>query len=246
MSRGRDTLIPADENRRMFDAIAGRYDLMNRLISLGFDHGWRRRAVELLGPVGGARYLDVGTGTGDLAIEILHQQPDAEVVGVDPAGEMLAIAREKTGAANLASAVSFHEGDATALPFEEGAFAGAVTGFCIRNVEDRLQALSEMLRVLRPGGRLIVLELSVPTGATMATLHRVFGRTVLPATARLLSRRQAYRYLVDSVDALPPPEQILTMLDEAGFEETEAIPLTWGVVSIFSGVRPRRDPAAAP
>ena len=236
MSRTRDSLISGDENRRMFDAIARRYDPMNRLISLGLDRSWRRRAVEVLGPVRGERYLDVGTGTGDLALEILRQQPGAEVVGIDPAEEMLAIARTKIEEAGVASAVSLQPGDATALPFADGAFAGVITGFCIRNVEDRLGALTEMRRVSSPGGRLVVLELSVPASGTMAALHRGFSHTFLPLAARLASRSSAYSYLVESVEAFPAPQQFLAMLEDAGFEEIEAIPLAGGVVSVFVGL----------
>ena len=135
--------MSADDNRRMFDRIARRYDLMNRLLSGGLDRRWRRKAVETLAPRPGGRYLDVGCGTGDLAVEILRQCAGASVVGIDPAEGMLAIAEAKIAQAGLASGASFQTGDAEALDFDDGSMAGVISAFCLRNIAHRTRALME-------------------------------------------------------------------------------------------------------
>ena len=222
----------AGENREMFNSIAYRYDLLNRLISLGFDKGWRKKTVSLLNPLPGRAYLDIGTGTADLALEILRREPTATVVGIDPAVEMLGIAEIKIADAGLHNSVSLQVGDAMSLPYRDNSFSGAVTGFCIRNIEDRHQALREILRVLRKGSTLSILELSVPSNRILSTLHLAYGRTVLPMAARLLSRERAYQYLVESVRAYPAPIKIVDMLLEAGFSSPRVVPLLGGVATI--------------
>lgn len=233
----RDTLISGKENRAMFDAIARRYDRMNHVISLGLDRYWRRRAIACLDPADGGCYLDIGTGTGDVAIEILRRRPGASVVGVDPSLEMLALAKTKAQRAGLAGSISFQAGDASALAYADASFSGVITAFCVRNIEDRRAALGEMRRVIRPGGRLVILELTVPDGRLLRTLHRVYNRTFVPLASRLLSRGNAYRYLVESIEGFPPPERVTAMMNDAGFEQVRHIPLTGGVVSVFVGVR---------
>ncbi len=233
----RDTLVSGEENRAMFGAIALRYDLMNRVISLGLAGYWRRRAIAFLDPTEDGCYLDIGTGTGDVAIEILRRRPGASVVGVDPSLEMLALAKTKARRAALAGSISFQAGNASALAYTDASFSGVITAFCLRNIEDRRAALSEMRRVIRPGGCLVVLELTVPGGRLLRMLYRVYNRTFIRLAARLLSRGNAYRYLVESIEDFPPPERVTAMMSEAGFEQVRHIPLTGGVVSIFVGVR---------
>ena len=216
----------------MFNAIAFRYDLLNRLISLGLDAGWRRKAVSFLRLSPGGCYLDIGTGTADLTLEILCQEPSASVVGIDPAIEMLGIAEIKIADAHQQSSVSLQVGDAMSLPYSDNSFSGAVTGFCIRNIEDRDLALREVFRVLKPGSTLSILELSVPTNRFLSAIHFAYGRTVLPLVARLLSRRQAYQYLVESVRAYPAPLKIIDMLLNAGFTSPRVIPLLGGIATI--------------
>ncbi|HUW33579.1 MAG TPA: class I SAM-dependent methyltransferase [Planctomycetota bacterium] len=261
MSRAaaRDSLITADENRRMFDAIARRYDIMNRLISLGLDRRWRRRAVELLGVAAGGRYLDVGSGTGDICIEILRREPAARVTGIDPSEAMLAIAHAKLRRARIAVAMSpcsqppmsptvsqtnsptavpsavLEVGDALALPYPDGLFAGVISAFVIRNVENRQKALREMRRVLRPNGRVVILELTTPRGRIMRQLHRLYGATVLPLAARAFSNREAYSYLVRSVREFPAPDQFVELMRQAGLREPACIPLSGGIVTLFTG-----------
>jgi len=231
----RDSLLTPADNRRMFDAIARRYDLMNAVLSLGLDRVWRRRAVSELCPRPGGAYLDIGCGTGDVGVEIVRRCPTARVVGLDPAERMLDVGRSKIAAANLDASITFCVGDATALPFGDAEFAGIVTAFCIRNVADRQAAMREMRRTLAPGGRVVILELSVPASRLLAVGHRCYNRYVVPLAGRIIARsRTAYQYLVDSVANFPRPPQVLDMLTRAGFETATARPIHGGIVTIFT------------
>lgn len=233
--RGRDSLLTAADNRRMFDAIARRYDLMNAVLSLGLDRAWRRLAVSHLAPRPGGTYLDIGCGTGDMGVEIVRRCPAAHVVGLDPAERMLDVGRSKIAAAGLDASIAFSVGDATALPFGDAEFAGVVTAFCIRNVADRLAAMREMRRVLAPGGRVVILELSVPASRLLAAGHRLYNRYLVPIAGRLIARsRTAYQYLVDSVADFPRADQVLDMLTRAGFDAVTARPVHGGIVTIFT------------
>jgi len=217
----------------MFNGLARRYDGMNRLISLGLDRRWRREAVAALNPQPGQRYLDVGSGTGDVAIEILRQAAGATVVGIDPAQQMLEIAQAKVREAGLEDRIGFQAGDATALPFGDGAFSGVISAFCIRNVSRRLRALAEMRRVLAPAGRVITLELTVPVSRLVRLGHRLYTRWLVPLAGSLVARREAYRYLVDSIEDFPRPQDVQSMLDQAGFGATTCVRLNGGIVSVF-------------
>ena len=186
-AEGADALLTADENRRMFEAIVPRYDLLNRVLSLGMDRGWRRRAVRALGPVPGGRYLDVGCGTGVLCIEILRQAPACSVLGIDPAGAMLEFARKKVDSLDLAGEVRFEPGDVCALEHDENAFEGVISAFCIRNLTDRATAFREMRRVTKPGGTIVALELSRPRNPFLRLCHRAYNRTIVPLIGKLLS-----------------------------------------------------------
>ena len=229
----RDTLISKRENRRMFDAIARRYDLMNKIISLGCDRRWRQRAIDALGCVPGGRYLDVGSGTGDLAIDIVSREQRARVVGLDPSIGMLAIGREKIAASKLSPTVTFTAGDAMFLPFKDDSMDGIILGFCIRNVEDRIAAVREFSRVLKPGGRLVILELTVPENPFFSLGHRIYTSTAIPAISYLLTQKGAYDYLVKSVRAFPKAGDFLSEMKKVGFGSGEAIPLLLGSVTIF-------------
>jgi len=232
---GHDSLLTPADNRRMFDAIARRYDLMNAVLSLGLDRVWRRMAVSELAPRPGGTYLDIGCGTGDMGVEIVRRCPAARVVGLDPAERMLDVGRSKAAAAGLDTSIAFRVGDATALPFADAEFAGIVTAFCIRNVADRLVAMREMHRVLAPGGRAVILELSVPASRLLAAGHRLYNRYLVPLAGRLIARsRTAYQYLVDSVADFPRTPQVLDMLTRAGFHTAAARPVHGGIVTIFT------------
>ena len=235
MNGERDSLIPARENREMFDSISPRYDLLNTLLSLGLDRVWRRRAMRLLEPRRGEAYLDVGSGTGDMALAILQTVPLATVVGLDPAQRMLRLGRGKlvlAGSEDRAPAVA---GDALRLPFADGAFHGVVSAFCLRNVENRSRCLAEMNRVLCPGGRAVVVELSTPPNPLLRFLHRAYSGVWVPVLGCLLSRGAAYAYLVKSTRAFPPSEAVVQLMRHAGFAEAHAVPLHGGITTVFVG-----------
>ena len=234
-----ESLLSAEDNRRMFDRIARRYDLMNRVLSLGLDRRWRRRAVAAMSPREGGRYLDVGCGTGDMALEVLRQAPGAEVLGVDPAEEMLRIAVQRIAKAGLSERIHFQAGDGMALPAEDRAFAGAVTAFCLRNITHRAAALAEMRRVLEPGAKAVILELTVPEGRFVRMGHWLYTRGVVPLAGRIIARSaDAYRYLVDSVQDFPQPAEVLSTMEAAGFEEVRHERLHGGTVTVFVGRAP--------
>ena len=236
-NRRRSAMSP-DANRQMFDRIAGRYDLLNRITSLRLDRRWRRRAIRQLDPQPGEKYLDVGCGTGDMTVEILRQCDSAEVVGIDPAENMLALARAKTAAACMDGCTSFRPGDAMALQFDDATFAGAVTAFCIRNVACRPLALEEMHRVIAPGGRVVILELTVPANRLLRMGHRFYSRRIVPLAGRLIARDdRAYRYLVNSVEDFLLPSEMLKLMQSAGFTSNRHIGLLGGTASIFVGER---------
>jgi len=231
-----ESLQSAEQNRAMFDRIARRYDLMNAILSLGRHRYWRRRAVSMIEPREDGRYLDVGCGTGDVATEILRQCPQCDVVGIDPAGEMLAVGRRKIAAAHHADQVKLEIGSALDIPAETDSFHGAIAAFCLRNVTDRTAALAEMGRAVSAGGRVVVLELTRPRSCLLRLGHRIYSRALAPLLGAAIARdRGAYRYLVDSVLDFPEPAAVLEMMARAGLDEPREIPLTGGIVTVFTG-----------
>jgi demethylmenaquinone methyltransferase / 2-methoxy-6-polyprenyl-1,4-benzoquinol methylase len=220
----------------MFDAIAPRYDMLNRILSMGIDRGWRRRTVDALvlgdGP---AVALDVATGTGDLALAIAARHPQAQVVGLDPSDNMLAVGRGKVAKAGIDDRVELVHGDAQDLPFDDDRFDACCIGFGIRNVPDRALALREMARVTQPGGRVAVLELGEPEGGVMGPLARFHIRTVVPRLGAALSGAREYRYLQESIAAFPAPEAFADMMHAAGMDVLEVRPLTFGVCHLYVG-----------
>jgi demethylmenaquinone methyltransferase/2-methoxy-6-polyprenyl-1,4-benzoquinol methylase len=223
----------------MFDAIADRYDLVNRLASLGIDQRWRRQAVQAMGLEGDARVLDLATGTADLAIATARMHPRASVLGLDPSRKMLAIGARKVERENLAARVTLAVGDAQALDVETGAFDACSIAFGIRNVPDRPRALAEMARVVRPGGRIVILELTEPTAPVLGPLARWHVHTVVPAIGAALSGAREYRYLERSIAAFPTREAFARTMEETGLDVLEVAPLTFGVATRFVAT-PRR------
>lgn len=229
-----DTLISAQENRAMFDRIAHYYDGTNRVLSLGLDHLWRRKAIRKLAPQPGCVYLDVGCGTGDMGLEILNQCPGARVVGIDPSERMLDVGRGKIASTGLADSIELVPGDALRLPFSDNTFHGTITSFCIRNVTDRAGCLHEILRVVRPGGRLVILELTDPVGV-MRPLFRIYSGVVIPLITRIMSSVSAYRYLTDSMVDFPNADDFMATVDQAGFTDTSYSRLTGGITTLMVG-----------
>jgi demethylmenaquinone methyltransferase/2-methoxy-6-polyprenyl-1,4-benzoquinol methylase len=231
-----------DRIASMFDAIAGRYDLLNHLLSLGLDRRWRARAVAELRLSALDRLLDLCTGTGDLALAAAGRTAGpARVVGVDIAAAMLAIARRKVREHGLLARIPLVRADATSLPVATGSFDAASIGFGIRNVDRPERAIAELARVLRPGGRLAILEFGFPRIPGVRALYRLYFRRLLPIIGRTVSRHgDAYSYLPASVEAFQSPQAFSHMLESAGFAEVRAVPLTLGIVYLFTAVKGRR------
>ena len=226
----------------MFDRIAERYDLLNRILSLGVDQRWRRLAVRALRLSPGARVLDVATGTADLAAAIVRSAPGVTVVGLDPSARMLSVAAAKVERHGLSGRIALANGDAEQLPFEPHSFDAAAMAFGIRNVPDRARALRELARVVRPGGRIAILELSEPRQGLFGSLGRVYMHELVPRVGALLSGATEYRYLQSSIARFPPPPEFAELMRRNGLENVEGTELTFGVCCLFVGT----SPAAAP
>jgi demethylmenaquinone methyltransferase/2-methoxy-6-polyprenyl-1,4-benzoquinol methylase len=222
----------------MFDRIAPRYDLLNRLLSAGVDTRWRKRAVDALDLGPAARVLDLCTGTADLLVEALGRAPERRGTGIDLSAAMLGRGMKKlaqrgwTGRAGLAC------GDGERLPLAPSTFDGALVSFGIRNVGDPAAALRELLRVLRPGGRLVILEFSMPPGL-LGPLYRFYFGQILPRVGGLLSGdRTAYSYLPASVARFPSPEAFAALMRACGFARVAKTALTGGIAQVYRGERP--------
>ena len=238
----------ADGSGAMFDRIARRYDRMNRVISLGTDKRWRRRLVNALSLSPGMRVLDVATGTADVALAIASAIDNTAVAGIDPSHEMLAVGREKIQNAQMADRIQLVAGDAQSLPFDDHHFDACAISFGIRNVPDRLMGLQEMVRVTRPGGTIAVLELGIPRGHWLSPFARLHMRYVMPQIGAIVAGRKEYRYLQESIDGFPTPEDFSQLMVDAGLVSVEATPLTFGAAWLFVGKRPTQrstpDPGA--
>lgn len=222
----------------MFDAIAPRYDLLNHALSLGLDRRWRNRAVEALALPAGSRVLDLCTGTADLAIAAATRLPGATVVGIDFAGEMLRRAAAKLRTRALSSSVRLVRGDAARIPLADAVCDAATIGFGIRNVAEPERALAEIARVLKPGGRLAILEFGAPRIPGIRSLYSAYFRYVLPVIGRTVSKhRSAYSYLPASVGTFPPPAEFARVIAAAGFSQVTAAPLTFGIVYLYTAER---------
>jgi demethylmenaquinone methyltransferase/2-methoxy-6-polyprenyl-1,4-benzoquinol methylase len=224
----------------MFDAIAGRYDFLNHALSVGLDRGWRRRAIRELALTGRERLLDICTGTGDLALEAAtHRRGHAaEVVGLDFSGEMLRLALDKMRRLGLASRVRLARADAMRLPLADASCDVATVAFGIRNVAEPFVACREVRRVLRPGGRLAILEFGMPTLPVVRQAYGWYFRRVLPTIGRLISgHREAYEYLPASVDEFPAPGEFSRRLSDSGFASVRTVPLALGTVYLYIAQR---------
>jgi demethylmenaquinone methyltransferase / 2-methoxy-6-polyprenyl-1,4-benzoquinol methylase len=222
----------------MFDAIAPRYDLLNHVLSAGLDRRWRTRAVAELAIADGARVLDLCTGTADLAIATVQGVTGASVVGVDFAGEMLRLGLAKLRAGSLESRIRLVRGDAAAIPVGTASCDAATIAFGIRNVAEPERALREIARVLKPGGRLAILEFGQPRIPGLRSLYSWYFRYMLPVVGRMVSKHQsAYSYLPASVGTFPPPAEFSKTLAATGFSQVRAVPLTFGVVYLFVALR---------
>jgi demethylmenaquinone methyltransferase / 2-methoxy-6-polyprenyl-1,4-benzoquinol methylase len=219
--------------RAMFDRIAGFYDLMNSVMTAGLHHRWRARAADLAALAPGDSALDVACGTGDLAIELARRVgPGGEVIGSDFAEEMLERARGK------APELVWEWGNALDLPYASGRFDAATVGFGARNFSDLDRGLHEMTRVVRPGGRVVVLEITTPQRPPLSTFFRVWFDRVVPLIGRLTGESVAYSYLPSSVRRFPPPEGLAGAMERAGLRDIRWILTAGGIIAIHAGTKP--------
>ena len=222
--------------REMFDSIAPRYDLLNHLLSFGVDRRWRRRMVGVVAAGTPAAILDVAAGTGDVAVALARRLPAARITGIDLSGEMLAVGRGKVARRGLCDRIELVQGDAEQLPFPDGTFDAVTIGFGIRNFGSIEAGLAEAFRVLRPGGRLCILEFSTPRGRCFGPLYRFYFHRILPLVGRLISKDDsAYTYLPESVDHFPDNLLFLRLMGQAGFAACRSRRQMRGIAYIYEG-----------
>ena len=224
-----------EQVKAMFDNIAPSYDFLNHFFSLGIDRRWRKKAVALLQKEKPKFILDVATGTADFAIESLALQPDS-IKGIDISGQMLEAGRKKIKKLNQEKKIELLQGDSEKINFEDDFFDAATVGFGVRNFENPAKGLSEIYRVLKKNGTLIVLEFSTPGKFPVKQLYHFYFRNILPLIGKIISKdHRAYTYLPESVKAFPSGKNFLILMDDSGFMNTKCIPLTFGIASIYIG-----------
>jgi demethylmenaquinone methyltransferase/2-methoxy-6-polyprenyl-1,4-benzoquinol methylase len=220
----------------MFDKIAFRYDFLNRFLSGGIDVYWRKQAIRELRGLGNVAILDVATGTGDMAVLLARGYPQAQITGVDISEGMLEVGRKKLARLKLNSRITLRPGDSEALPFSDDQFDAITVAFGVRNFENLERGLLEMRRVLKPGGKLLVLEFSQPRTPGICQLYKAYMRLIAPRIAGIAAgNREAYQYLNDSVQAFPEGEQLIRILKECAYTNTRLKRLSLGICSLYTG-----------
>lgn len=220
---------------QMFNNISKRYDFLNHFLSLGIDIMWRKKAIKMLKEDHPKQILDIATGTGDFAIESLALNPD-KVIGVDISEGMLEVGRKKMKQRKYDDRIELHLGDSEGLLFDDNKFDAVIVAFGVRNFENLEKGLEDMYRVLKPGGKVVVLEFSKPTSFPFKQIYQFYFKYILPSVGRIISKDQAaYTYLPDSVRNFPDGKNFLNILDRIGFLKTQCRPLTLGISSIYVG-----------
>ena len=223
--------------RAMFDRIAGLYDRMNTVMTAGLHHRWRARAVDLAAPPPNAKALDVATGTGDLALELARRLgPDGEVIATDFSVRMLALARSKAAAIDMAPRIRFESANALELPYPDDEFDVATVGFGARNFSSLERGLSEMARVVKPGGRVVVLEITTPSRPPLSHFFRLWFDHAVPALGRLAGDRDAYSYLPNSVRRFPGPSELAGLMWSCGLRQIRYVLTAGGIIALHVGV----------
>ncbi|MDQ3393065.1 MAG: bifunctional demethylmenaquinone methyltransferase/2-methoxy-6-polyprenyl-1,4-benzoquinol methylase UbiE [Bacteroidota bacterium] len=219
----------------MFNNISKRYDLLNHLMSLGIDVYWRKTGIKMLKAEKPKKILDIATGTGDFAIEALSLKPD-EIIGVDISHGMLEVGRKKLKRLKLDDKIKLEMGDSEKLLFEDNNFDAVIVSFGVRNFENLEKGLSDMLRVLKPGGTALIIELSKPRVFPLKQVFNLYFKYLLPLIGRFISKdKAAYTYLPESVQSFPDGKDFLGILDKVGFKNTSCRPLTFGISTIYIG-----------
>ena len=223
--------------RRMFDSIAGRYDMLNRMLSLGMDRLWRRKMVDSLRPSSPQRILDVASGTGDLALLMCRRLQPQQIIAADLSEEMMAVGRRKATKAGYASRISFEHQDCMTLTYSDHSFDAITVAFGVRNFANLERGLSEMERVLRPDGQLRILELSTPKHFPMKQLYALYSRTIIPLVGSWFSlEKSAYRYLPASIRKMPQGREMVRLLERQGFD-VQVRTFTGGTCSLYSATK---------
>lgn len=242
---GSEKVLPYNEQEgkgaqveRMFDSIAGKYDLLNHTLSLGFDRGWRKKAIRTLRPFAPQSILDIATGTGDLAIALYQELQPARIIGADISEGMMAVGREKVAAAGYAEQITFEWQDSLHLDYASDTFDAVTAAFGVRNFEDIRKGIAEMFRVLRPGGHLMILELTTPEHFPMKQLFAFYSHTVIPLIGRLVSKeKNAYNYLPASIRVVPQGKVMTGLLEDIGFREARVRRFTFGICSLYTATK---------
>ncbi len=244
MTQPHDHITPYKDSQKgkkeqvaeMFDRIAGKYDFLNRFLSARIDIGWRKKAIKMLKSSSPLLVLDVATGTGDMAILACKSIPGLRVKGIDISAGMLEIGRKKVEKEGVQDRVELQAGDSEAINYSENTFDAVMVAFGVRNFENLEKGLGEMLRVLKPGGKLIVLEFSRPKRKLVKGFYSIYMRIIAPGIVKWFRQNQeAYRYLNESADAFPDREKFTSILNSVGYKETGFKPLSLGICCIYSG-----------
>ncbi|CAN5388031.1 bifunctional demethylmenaquinone methyltransferase/2-methoxy-6-polyprenyl-1,4-benzoquinol methylase UbiE [soil metagenome] len=226
----------------MFDNIAPKYDFLNQLLSLGIHKGWRKKAVKILLPLNPKKILDVATGTGDFAIEANKRLNPEKITGVDISEGMMKFGRVKLNKLGLSEKIELLVGDSENLPFADHTFDAITVGFGVRNFENLEKGMSGMFRVLKPGGKLVVLEFSKPVKFPVKQIFNFYFNRVTPFIGKLFSKdNRAYTYLPESVNAFPDGERFISIMKKTGFSDCSWQPLTFGIASIYVGSKQKNN-----
>ncbi|MFT5859042.1 MAG: demethylmenaquinone methyltransferase/2-methoxy-6-polyprenyl-1,4-benzoquinol methylase [Flavobacteriaceae bacterium] len=233
----RDQSSKKEEVAEMFNNISKRYDFLNHFLSLGIDKRWRKKSIRKLREIEPKKILDIATGTGDFAIAALKLNPE-EVIGVDISKGMLEVGVEKMKRKGVDNVITLILGDSEELPFEDGYFDALTVGFGVRNYENLEKGLTDMLRVLRPGGKAIILEFSKPKKFPMKQLFGFYSKRIIPFFGKRISKdERAYAYLPESVAAFPEGKTFTDILEKVGYTKVELKPVTGGIATIYSGIK---------
>ncbi|GAO44976.1 bifunctional demethylmenaquinone methyltransferase/2-methoxy-6-polyprenyl-1,4-benzoquinol methylase UbiE [Flavihumibacter petaseus] len=237
---GEGQLTKKQQVAEMFDRIAFRYDFLNRFLSGGIDIYWRRKAIASLKEINPQHILDVATGTADLSLMAMKYLQPQSITGIDISGGMLELGRKKVSRAGLQDRIRLLQADAENLPFEDNSFDAVMVAFGVRNFENLPRGLKEMQRVLKPGGKLVILEFSKPRRAVFSKLYQWYMNRITPGIGSIISRnREAYRYLNDSVKAFPEGEALQEIISGAGFSDSRFKPLSWCISTLYTGYKPK-------
>lgn len=233
----KESTTKKDEVAEMFNNISQRYDFLNHFLSMGIDRIWRKKAVKQLRELKPKRILDIATGTGDFALALLKLKPE-QIIGVDISEGMLRVGKEKMEKKGVSTIITLQSGDSEALEFEDGYFDALTVGFGVRNYQNLEKGLAEMLRVLKPGGKAVILEFSKPKRFPVKQLFNFYSKRIIPFFGKRISKdERAYSYLPESVAAFPEGKDFEAIMTKVGYREVKSQTVSGGIASIYSGIK---------